>query len=305
MPTPINRRECLQFTAAALLRAPALAAEKPSMLSFGFSLYGMRSLALNEALSACAQIGYDAVELAVMPDWPADPRKLGKDDRKRLRERLVDLKLTLPALMENTPLDGDDVRHKAQLDRLKAAAELGHELSRDHPPLIETILGGKPDEWDKRKETFATRLADWAKLAETAKTVIAVKPHRMGAMNRPEHCLWLLEQIKSPWIRLAYDWSHFEQRDLMMKDTVKSLMPMTRFVHVKDTVIEKGQARFVLPSEGTTDYNALLQLLRDNAYSGCVCVEVSGMVSSKKDYDPLAAAKKCYEKLKPAFNMAK
>ena len=35
--------------------------------------------------------------------------------------------------------------------------------------------------------------------------------------------------------------------------------------------------------------------------SGCVCVEVSGMVSSKKDYDPIAAAKKCFAKLKPAF----
>lgn len=297
----INRRECMQLAALGLIAGPAIAEPKPLPLSFGFSLYGMRSLALNEAMTACAKIGYDAIELAVMPDWPADPKKLNKADRKAISEHFGELKLSLPALMENTPLDGDDARHKAQLDRLKAAADLGHELGPEHAPLIETILGGKPDQWDKLKDTFATRLTDWAKLAESAKTIIAIKPHRMGAMNRPEHALWLLERVKSPWIRLAYDWSHFEQRDLTMKDTMKALLPQTRFVHVKDTVIEKGQARFVLPGEGSTDYAAMLQLLRDQGYSSCVCVEVSGMVSAKKDYDPIAAAKKCYEKLKPAF----
>jgi inosose dehydratase len=303
MTPSINRRECLQLAAAAILATPALAAPKPFSITFGFSLYGMRSLSLNDALGACAKIGYEAVELAVMPDWPADPKKLNKDDRKRLRDRLGELKLALPALMENTPLDGDDTKHEAQLDRLKSAAELGHELSPANPPCIETILGGKPDEWDKRKDSFASRLGDWVKIAETAKTFIAIKPHRMGAMNRPEHCLWLLEQIKSPWLRVVYDWSHFEQRDLRLKDTLRAMLPKTRFVHVKDTIVEKGQVKFVLPGEGATDYAALLQMLREREYTGCVCVEVSGMVSSKKDYDPVAAAKKCYEKLKPAFAM--
>ena len=295
----------MQLAAGAFVATPILAAPKAATSTFGFSLYGMRSLSLDDALSCCTKTGYDAVELAIMPDWPADPKKLKKDDRNRLRERLAELKLTLSALMENLPLDGDDVRHKAQLDRLKAAGELGHDLSPDKPPLIETILGGKPDQWDKLKETFAIRLADWAKLAEANKTVIAIKPHRMGAMNRPEHCLWLLEQVKSPWIRLVYDWSHFEQRDLTMKDTMKALLPKTNFIHVKDTVLEKGQARFVLPGEGSTDYGVFLQLLREYEYSGCVCVEVSGMVSSRKDYDPVAAARKCYEKLKPAFAKTK
>ena len=259
---------------------------------------------MKDAIQSCAKIGYTAIELAAMPDWPADPKKLSKEDRKRLREQLSELKLSLPALMENTPLHGDDAKHKAQLDRLKAAAELGHDLAPGQPPLIETILGGKPDQWEQLKATFATRLADWAKIAEAARTIIAVKPHRLGAMNRPEHCEWLLERVDNAWIQLVYDWSHFEQRDMTLRDTAKAMLPRTRFVHVKDTVIEKGQARFVLPGDGKTDYVALLKLLKEHRYSGCVCVEVSGMVSSKQDYDPVAAAKKCYEKLAPAFEKA-
>ena len=89
-----------------------------------------------------------------------------------------------------------------------------------------------------------------------------------------------------------------------MKGTIESLAPLTKFVHVKDTVFEKDQAKFVLPGEGETNYMELLKLLKEHKYSGCVCVEVSGMVSSKKDYDPVAAARHGYANLAPAFEKA-
>lgn len=298
----INRRECLQLGAAALIGTPLAAADKQAAkMTFGFSLYGMRSLSLDEAMSACAKIGYDSVELTVMPGWPADPLKLDADARKKLRDRLRELKLTLPALMESTPLDVDDKTHRAQLDRLKVAADLGRTLSPDKQPIIETILGGKTDQWEKLRESFATRLADWAKVAEAAKTIIAIKPHRFGAMSLPQHGRWLVDKIASPWLRLVYDWSHYQGRDLTMKRTIETIIPFACFVHVKDTIFEKDQAKFVLPGDGGTDYVQLLGLLKEQGYTGNVCVEVSGMVSSKKGYDPIAAAKKSYENLAPAF----
>ena len=298
----INRRECLALGAAALTGALLPAADKPvAKLSFGYSLYGMKTLSLEEGLKACAAIGYDAVELALMPGYHADPAKLDADARKKLRDRLGELKLSLPALMENLPPEADDTKHKAQLDRLKAAAELGHSLSPAKPPIIETILGGKPGQWDTLKTLLAKRLADWAKIAEATKTVIAIKPHRFGVMTLPAQARWLLDEVKSPWLKLVYDWSHYEGRNLTMKETIDTVIPQAVFVHVKDTVFEKDQAKFVLPGEGKTDYVELLKLIQAAGYSGNVCVEVSGMVSSKKDYDPIAAAKKCFAALAPAF----
>jgi hypothetical protein len=44
-----------------------------------------------------------------------------------------------------------------------------------------------------------------------------------------------------------------------------------------------------------------LTLLREGGYRGDVCCEVSGMVSSKPGYDPVAAAKRCYQNVSPAF----
>ena len=304
---PITRRKFLEIPAvsagACLLLRPhsADAPAHRASLTFGFSLYGMRRLSLDDALEACRRTGYDAVELAVMTDWPADPRRLSMDDRRRLRERLREFKLELPALMENLPLDVDEAGHRTQLDRLKAAAELGHDLCPDRPPLVETIVGGKNGQWEELRGRFAERLRDWAMIAEQVKTVFCIKPHRFGAMNTPVHAVGLVEQVDSPWVKLAYDYSHFQHRDMPVAETLRAMMPHIRFVHVKDTVVENGQARFVLPGDGGVDYVALLEQLKAVGYRGCVCVEVSGMVQNRPDYDPIAAARRSYANLAPAF----
>lgn len=277
----------------------------PQIIPFGFSLYGMRGLTLDAGLAACAKIGYDAVELALMPGYPAEPKSLGKDERRRLRDRLSNVRLGLPALMENLPLHGNAQTHRDHLTRLQAAFDLGQALVPDAPPLIETILGGGVNDWEKLRRQFVDRLGDWARLAEKHKTVIAVKPHRGNAMNTPAHALWLMDQLKSPWIKLAYDYSHFQHRDLSIADTVKQLMPHTRFVHIKDTRMDGKRTSFVLPGEGGIDYPELLRAIAAAGYRGCVCVEVSGQVSGQKGYDAVAAARRSYENVAPAFTKAK
>src|SRR6185369_3085218 len=113
----ITRRRFLATSLAAMATPSLFAGQKAATsLSFAFSLYGMRSLGLIPGIEACAKIGYDAVEIATMPGWPGDPRGLDKEQRRRVRQRLRDLNLTLPALMENTPLDVEDKVHQAQVE---------------------------------------------------------------------------------------------------------------------------------------------------------------------------------------------
>jgi sugar phosphate isomerase/epimerase len=303
-----SRRTFLAAAAGSLLLAKTAHASQPQktpqVIPFACSLYGMRTLGWEAALEACAKIGYDAVELALMPNWHAEPKRLGKDERRRVRERLRTLRLGLPALMENLPLAGNEQSQRDNLQRLQAALDLGVELAPDAPPLIETILGGAVGDWDKLRRQFADRLGEWARLAEKHKTIIAVKPHRSNAMNLPAHAVWLMEQVKSPWIKLAYDYSHFQHRDLSIAETVKQLLPHTRFIHIKDTRMVDGRATFVLPGDGGIDYAELLRAIRTADYRGCICVEVSGQVQNQKGYDPIAAARRSYENVAPAFMKA-
>lgn len=311
---PLPRRHFLKRCAGGLAAATLSHARTPGAVaapaanaretSLGFSLYGMRTLSLVTALDVCARTGYDAVELPVMPGWPADPRGLSAADRRTVREKLAESGLALVSLMEDAPLAVEAAVHRQQLDRLRSAAELGRELSPAAPPLIESILGGKPDEWPKLKNSFVDRLGDWARVAEEAKTVVAVKPHRFGAMNAPDQAVWLVEQVGSDRIKLVYDYSHFQHRDLPLADTLRTLLPEARFIHVKDARLENGQVRFLLPGDGETDYQDLFSRLREHDYRGCVCVEASGMIHGQPGYDPVKTAEHCYANLAPKFVQA-
>jgi inosose dehydratase len=309
--TTLSRRKWITATAAATCALGSGAAHaqrnQPQTIGLGFSLYGMKSLSLADALKTCAEIGYDCVELPVMVDWPADSAKLSDESRREIRAQLADRGLRLSALMENLPLLGDDSKRAANRERLKLAAQLAHDLqpmAASEPPLVETILGGKAGEFESLKESFVERLGEWVPVMEAAKVPLAIKAHVGNATQRPEQLLWLLDQAASPCLVAAYDYSHFQLQDLKMAETMDALLPRSRFIHVKDTEHAAGKRGFLLPGEGSIDYAEYFKLLAKSEYRGDVVVEVSGQLFSKPGYDPALAARKCYNHLAPAMKSA-
>jgi inosose dehydratase len=307
MTNSFSRRTFLQQTTAlacgTALATRTLVAAEAAPLTLGFSLYGMKTMTTGDALRAIAEIGYDSAELCLLDGYDAAPAKLTAERRRDVRKQLGDLGLKLTALMENVPL-GDAAMQPAVRERLRVAAELGHELSPDSPPVLETVMGG--GKWDDVRESYREHLGGWARVGEATKTVIAVKPHRFGAVNLPEQALWLIEQVKSPWIKLNIDPSHFELRDPPVTDAIKQLLPHAALVAVKDVILKDGKAAFALPGEGGQfDYAKFLQQLVASGYRGDVNVEVSGMVSSQPGYEPVAAARKSHKHLAEAFSRAR
>jgi sugar phosphate isomerase/epimerase len=293
----LTRRSALAVAAAVSLGA------KASPSRFGFSLYGMKSIPVRRALDLCAQIGYKAVELALMPGWDTEPKLLSKADRSELRRKLKDVGLTLPALMDNLKLLGPEAEQRANLERLKAAAAIAHEVSPGPPAVIETILGGRPGEWEEKKQAMSEELHVWAETLAPLKTVVAIKPHVSGAMNLPDRALWMVNQVASPWVKLVYDYSHYELHSLDLKETMRQLVRQSVFVHIKDSEGDAAKFKFLLPGDGRMDYKAYVQALTAAGYNGAVVVEVSAQISGQPGYDPVYAAKHCYEKVAPAFGV--
>lgn len=300
-----TRRQFLQSTAAgfalAAVSLPARAAE--SSVSLGFSLYGMKSLPIADALKACADIGYRNVELALNAGFPTEPKLLSIAERKTLRESLAKHQLTVSGLMNNLSLAADDAAHAKNLEHIKTAAEFAHELAPGEPPILESVLGGKSADWDALKERMADRVRDWAKTAAENQLTICLKPHVNSAVNSPERLLWLHAQAASPLVKLCYDFSHFEVQGMELEATLKPLIAETRFIHVKDTAGDAKNVQFLLPGEGRTDYSKFAALLKQFHWSGPVVVEVSAMVFNKPGYDPVAAATKSFAALAPKFGL--
>jgi sugar phosphate isomerase/epimerase len=293
----LTRRHVLILATASVTASLSRVADarpvRPSV-GFGFSLYGMKALPLHEGLAKIAAIGYDCVELPTMADWPGAPERLSREDRKQFRGALIDHSLRLSALMENVVLLADPQLHAKNLDRLRAAAELGHELNPDGHTIIETVMGGQPAQWDNTRQAMAERLGEWARIGELTKSTIAIKAHIGGAAHRPEHIRWLLDQVQSPWLKAAFDFSHFQLRGLDLTESWNALAADTVFIHIKDATGDQQKFQFILPGEGTVDYVKYLNLVRESDYQGDIVVEVSGQLHNRPDYDPIAACKKSY-----------
>ena len=200
MPEKTTRRSVL-----AMAMGSGLIHAQSRRLQFGFSLYGMRTVPVREALAHLAKLGYKSTEICLRAGWNTEPKLLTKALRADIKRQLGDLGLALPSVMENIGLGRPDGL-KMNAERVRVAAEICHETSPGPPALIETTVGGgAPAAWEERKNAMAEELVALAKTAEEMKTVLAIKAHSKNAMNLPERALWLADQAKSKWVSLVYD----------------------------------------------------------------------------------------------------
>jgi inosose dehydratase len=152
------------------------------------------------------------------------------------------------------------------------------------------------------KDRLAERMTKWADAAATAKVVVAVKPHVANALHTVEAAKWLIGRVNSPWLRLAFDASHFQLRGVAPETAAAELGPLAAFAHVKDAKGTPDKFEFLLPGDaGTTDYPALAGALAKAGYAGPVVVEVSALLFNRPGFDPVAAAKRSFANLALAF----
>jgi len=276
----------------------AAASGKPE-IGFATGTYGMKSMSTREALRTLAEIGYDGVQLCLISGWPTDPARMTASDRMELRQILRDTRLAVPAVLESLQVKPE--KRASNLERLKMAVALGNELVPSNPPVIDTVLGGTPAEFDKLKGTMVDTVGEWAKIAESSKTTVAFKPHAGHAVNSPGRALWLLKAINSPRIRMIYDYSHFYVEGFGLESSLKELLPYTAFIAVKDAQGTPAKHDYLLPGDGKTDYLEYFRLLKRLGYTGWLGVEVSAMIHTRPGYDPVSTARICYDRLAPVL----
>jgi len=272
----------------------------------------MQNIPVREAISQIAKIGYKGLELTLIPGWETEPRLLSRPKRAEIRKQLGDLGMSLSSVQESLQLAEPNAMTKLgfkinysqaeNLERLRAAAALAHELSPAVPAVIETPVGGTAGMWEQSRRAMADRLGEWAKALEPLKTVLAIKGFVGTSMDTPEKMLWILDQANSPWIRIGYDYSHYKLLGLQLRETIKQLGRRSAFIHVKDSVGTPEKFRFMLPGDsGEIDYKVYSQTLSEVGYHGPVIVEVSTHISGQPGYDAVAAAKRSWDNLAPSF----
>lgn len=298
------------------LKASLLAAAAPAVATaterggcgLAIGTYGMPSMPLDEAIRLIASTGYNALEITALPGTSGDPAILKSPDyRARIRDLIGESGLRLSGIMAGIEPQRDEAKHQEQLADLYYLIQLGHDLSPEKAPVVQTVLGGK--NWDESRDLFRDRIANWVQVAADQRGQISIKPHRSHAMSVPSEANWLIGQLGSPArLGMTYDYSHYAFREpsLSIEETVAASLPHTNYVAVKDAVMTDGAVRFALAGEGGEwDHADIISALHDRGYRGDFCCEVSSQIwRNAPGYDPVKAAKICLDNMVAAFDRA-
>lgn len=276
-------------------------------MKIAYGTYAMPTVPLEEALPALAGIGYDGVEVCISARHVgATPDEMDADRRSVLRDLLRTHNLGVPALFllgslyTTSPED-----HQANLERTRVCAQLARDLGVREPPVLATGFGGKKDDWEAIRGHMAELLHEYAEVAEQEDFILAGEAHTGAAVNCSERITWLLGKVNHPRIRLHFDIVHLFLAGEPIEDAVRTLVPYTAHTHITDARRHAdGSFELVLVGQGELDSAAYVRAMHEAGWDDFITLEVSAMVWSREDYDPLQAAQVSYDALTAAFERA-
>jgi inosose dehydratase len=271
-----------------------------------YSTWSAQKAPIDAMVALCANLGFDGLELTVIPGWTTDAATLGPADRRRIRDLYDQHRLELCGVTGNTPLLAtDSAEHAANMARLRSYLDLTAELQRPGEHLaVSTTSSGKKGDWEEVKARLVDVFGELADEAHRRGVVIGMEPHVGSALHAPDQVLWLLDQVDSPGLRVHFDISHFNVQGMDMEAVIAQIAPHSVHTHVKDERGVEPDYAFLIPGEGECDYVRYLKAMERAGYDGHITVEISLMVQRRPDYDWRAAAEQSYRVLSAAFKEA-
>src|SRR5205807_1069390 len=98
---------------------------KESKLRLCYSTWSMQKPSVDEILANLSEMGYDSVELTVIPGWSLELDTLDQTERRRIRALLDRYRMPLPAIAGHRPLLATDpAEHAENWRRLTGAIDL-------------------------------------------------------------------------------------------------------------------------------------------------------------------------------------
>jgi inosose dehydratase len=275
-------------------------------MKIGYCTWGMPTVPADTFIPFLAGLGYEGIELTVIPGYTTELSRLDSAERKRIAQMLKDNHLELPAIAGHTSVVERDPDVAAQhWKRLTDAVDLATDWALDGtPPALDTTVGGTSADWDSLRELMFERMGALVRYGEQRGVVIAVEPHVGNMLDSVDRVLELLDTIRSPFLKLNFDISHFNVQGVPYQESVAALAPHSVHTHVKS---ERGRApnhEFLIPGEAEFEWVGYLHAMREHGYDGYITAEVSIMVQRRPNYDPLAAAELTYRTLAQAFEQA-
>jgi len=276
----------------------------------GFSTWAMPDLPIDPVIAHLAGLGFDAIEIGVLPRFTTALDNLDQAERKRIPQLLRDHNLSLSAISAYLPMMEED-EEKFAFNRayVKRTVDLANEwrdrwIPNGKPPVVVSGLGGKPGDIATLESRLVDRLNELGEYAAAQGVTLAFEHHVGNAYETPDQTVALLQQISSPAVQVNFDISHFNVMGFSIEESVDKLIPYAAHTHVKDELGRAPDHQYLIPGEGDFAYGRYLKAMQAHGYNGGISTEISMMVQRRPDYDPLVTATRSYEVLSQAFAAA-
>ncbi len=83
-------------------------------MKLGYSTWGMPTVPIDTALRHLAELGYQGVEITVIPGWITELSTLDSAERRRIARMAKQYKLAIPAIAAHSSLVETDAKKHAQ-----------------------------------------------------------------------------------------------------------------------------------------------------------------------------------------------
>src|SRR3990170_4128803 len=111
-------------------------------MKIGYCTWGMPTVPVDTMIPFLARLGYDGIELTVIPGYTTELSLLGDAERRRILQMLKDHGLELPAIAAQTSMIEREPDLAARhWTRLTAAVDLAVDWTLDGaPPAVDTTV---------------------------------------------------------------------------------------------------------------------------------------------------------------------
>lgn len=269
----------------------------------GFSTWAMPALPIDPVVAHLAAVGFDAIEICVLPRFSTALDNLDRAERQRIPQLLRDHHLKLSSVSSYVSMmEQDPAQFAENFAYVQRTIDLAAEWFQDgRQPVVVSGFGGHPGELATLQDQLVERLNQLGDYAQARGVVVALEHHVGNAVETPDQTVAIMRQVSSPAIRINFDISHFNVVGIPIEESVDKIIPYATHTHIKD---ESGRApthQYLIPGEGEFDYVRYLKAMHAHGYTGAISTEISMMVQRRPDYDALATATRSYEVVSRAF----
>jgi fatty-acyl-CoA synthase len=249
----------------------AMGQARSVLMKIAFSTLACPKWSWQEICSTAKDFGFDGIEVRGLGEdiyavkaAPFSAKAISETKRKLESQRLV-----IQCFSSDSSLKHAD-REKENIEEITGYIELARIMGA---PFVRILGDEKPKPDGEVDDAVVLRqLKILAPLAEQAGVTLLVETNGVYADTQRLHAL--LEEAASDSVAALWDMHHpYRLNGEAPEVTVRNLGAYIKHVHVKDSVIENGEASYRLMGEGSMPFGQMFKALDSINYEGMVTLE--------------------------------